>query len=152
MALETGRYIIKNGENIVGRALAEDLSLRPKRVILTDHDSTVVIHFLQWAVEKLGNNLDTFYTLISNGSPTAHIEHNVYALVIDRELATKWYMRPIPQNGETAYIVTGTDREGGWVAPGKVGEQIEYKPLIVAPSEPPRYPTNQVFHFTKVED
>lgn len=43
MSLETGRYIIKNGDKIVGRALAEDLSLNPKRIILvsSDNESTV---------------------------------------------------------------------------------------------------------------
>ncbi|KAJ4473846.1 serine protease inhibitor [Lentinula aciculospora] len=145
MAFETGLYTIKNGDKFVGRALIEDLSLHPKRVILTDKEST-------WAIEKLGNNLNTFYTLISHGSPAAHIEHNVFVLVIDRELATKWIIRAVPQHGKDAYIIIGTDLEGGWVAPEEIGEQIRYRPLIIQPSEPPRYPPNQVFHIVKAQD
>ncbi|KAJ4473852.1 serine protease inhibitor [Lentinula aciculospora] len=144
MALETGLYTIKNGDKFVGRALAEDLSLRPKKVIVTDNDS-------KWAIEKLGNNLDTFYTLISNGSPTAHIEHNVFALVIDRELATKWIIQHVPQHGENAHSIFGSDFEGGWTAPEEIGEQIRYRPLIFQPSVPPHYSPNGVFHIVKAQ-
>lgn len=43
MALETGLYTIKNGEKLVGRALAEDLSLLPKRIILTESERTSIV-------------------------------------------------------------------------------------------------------------
>ncbi|KAJ3713036.1 hypothetical protein DFJ43DRAFT_49484 [Lentinula guzmanii] len=60
MSLETGRYTIKNGDNVVGRALAEDLSLLPKRIILAPSDSSST-----WIIEKSKHN-ENEYLLISN--------------------------------------------------------------------------------------
>ncbi|KAJ3862159.1 serine protease inhibitor [Lentinula novae-zelandiae] len=147
MSLETGRYIIKNGDKIVGRALAEDLSLNPKRIILasSDNEST-------WIIEKTDSVKDQSYLFISFGSPTTHIEHNVFALLVNQEAATKWVVIPVSQHGKDAFLITTADRNEGWVAPKEIGEQIQYRPLIVAPSEPPQFPSSEVFHITKVED
>ncbi|KAJ3805052.1 serine protease inhibitor [Lentinula aff. lateritia] len=147
MSLETGRYIIKNGDKIVGRALAEDLSLNPKRIILASNDNEST-----WIIEKTNSVKDQSYLFISFGSPTTHIEHNVFALLVNQEAATKWIVIPVSQHDKDAYLITTADRNGGWVAPKEIGEQIQYRPLIVAPSEPPQYPTSEVFHITKVKD
>ncbi|KAJ3851780.1 serine protease inhibitor [Lentinula lateritia] len=156
MSLETGRYIIKNGDKIVGRALAEDLSLNPKRIILASNDNESTVRLWNnpclWIIEKTNSVKDQSYLFISFGSPTTHIEHNVFALLVNQEAATKWIVIPVSQHGKDAYLITTADRNGGWVAPKEIGEQIQYRPLIVAPSEPPQYPTSEVFHITKVKD
>ncbi|KAJ3756394.1 serine protease inhibitor [Lentinula raphanica] len=144
MALETGLYIIKNADKIVGRALAEDLSLRPRRIILAESDNKSI-----WVIEKLDN--DT-YKFISEGSPTTHFDHKVFGLLLEHDKATKWHVIPVSQHGDNAYLITDTDLKGGWVAPEHVGEQIIFRPLIVQPSEPPRYPGNQVFNIIKVDE
>ncbi|KAJ4479548.1 serine protease inhibitor [Lentinula edodes] len=143
MALETGLYTIKNGEKLVGRALAEDLSLLPKRIILTESERTSI-----WAIEK--SDKENEYLLISFGSPTTHIENHVFALLINQEQATKWIVKAVPQHGENAYVIS-TSEGKGWVAPKELNEQIEYRVLIVGQSLPPRYPLNEVFQITKAE-
>ncbi|KAJ3820073.1 serine protease inhibitor [Lentinula raphanica] len=144
MALETGLYIIKNADKIVGRALAEDLSLLPRRIILAESDNKFI-----WVIEKLDN--DT-YKFISEGSPTTHFDHKVFGLLLEHDKATKWHVIPVSQHGDNAYLIADTDLKGGWVAPEHVGEQIIFRPLIVQPSEPPRYPGNQVFNIIKVDE
>ncbi|KAL4072822.1 hypothetical protein V8B97DRAFT_259162 [Scleroderma yunnanense] len=47
-----------------------------------------------------------------------------------------------------AYIIQKTDGPSGWVAPiDEENRQILIRPLIVGPSEPPFYPSTQLFRF-----
>ncbi|KAI6001150.1 hypothetical protein EDD15DRAFT_2192823 [Pisolithus albus] len=57
----------------------------------------------------------------------------------------RWYIQYAERND--AYIVTKeNDRGVGWVAPLESDErQILVRNLIVGPSEPPYYPSNQLF-------
>ncbi|KAJ4473845.1 serine protease inhibitor [Lentinula aciculospora] len=142
MSLETGRYLIHHGDKVVSRRFAEDRSLRPKRIDLLDPSDREIT----WIIEKSGDE----YILNNRGAPTAHIEDNVFALLIHQESATKWIIEAVPRHGKNAYIIKTSDGKG-WVAPDKVGEQIIYRPLIVGPSEPPTFPLNQVFQIIKLE-
>ncbi|KAJ4473842.1 serine protease inhibitor [Lentinula aciculospora] len=144
MSLTTGRYLIKNEDNVVGRALAEDLSLQPKRIILLPPDDKT-------STPASLNLHDNEYIIISNGSPTAHIENHIFALLIDRGAATKWLVQAVPQHGENAFIITTAARQYGWSAPGEANEQIGYSRLVVGRSLPPRYSPHQVFQITKAE-
>ncbi|KAJ3790416.1 serine protease inhibitor [Lentinula aff. detonsa] len=143
MSLETGRYTIKNGDNVVGRALAEDLSLLPKRIILapSDRDST-------WIIEKSKHN-ENEYLLISNGSPTTHIEDHIFALLVHQSQATKWTIKAVPKYGEDAYNIFATDSAKGWIAPKEIGDQILYHGLISTGLG--QQPSTQVFQIVKVE-
>ncbi|KAJ3711011.1 serine protease inhibitor [Lentinula raphanica] len=146
MALETGLYIIKNADKIVGRALAEDLSLRPRRIILAESDNNSI------ASSFLRLRLPFSLAHECEGSPTTHFDHKVFGLLLEHDKATKWHVIPVSQHGDNAYLIADTDLKGGWVAPEHVGEQIIFRPLIVQPSEPPRYPGNQVFNIIKVDE
>ncbi|KAJ3862160.1 MAG: serine protease inhibitor, partial [Lentinula lateritia] len=143
MSLDTGRYLIHNGNNIVSRNLAEDRSLNPKRIVLLEPNDKIEF---TWIIEKSGDE----YILNNRGAPTTHIEDHVFALLIHQEQATKWTIEAVPRHGKNAYIIKGSDGKG-WVAPEKVGEQIIYRTLIVGPSEPPTFPLNQVFQIIKLE-
>ncbi|KAJ3836903.1 hypothetical protein F5878DRAFT_623948 [Lentinula raphanica] len=92
MSLELGRYIIHNGDNTVGRRSAEDLSLLPKQIVSTPRDWQETNRVF----EKIGNQ-ENGYTIKSFGSPTAHIDGLVVALLIDYVPATQWIVEQIPQ-------------------------------------------------------
>ncbi|GAW08181.1 serine protease inhibitor [Lentinula edodes] len=143
MSLETGRYLIHNGNNIVSRNLAEDRSLKPKRIVLLEPTDKIE---LTWIIEKSGDG----YILNNRGAPTAPIEDNVFALLVHQEGAAKWTIEAVPRHGKNAYFIKGSDGKG-WVAPDKVGEQIIYRTLIVGPSEPPAIPLNQIFQIIQLE-
>ncbi|KAF8826019.1 serine protease inhibitor [Lentinula edodes] len=145
MSLSAGLYIIRNGDNIVGRRFAEDRSLLPKKIVLSPSGSNST-----WVFEKCGNGSNE-YIIKSNGSPTAHIEDNVFAILMDVGEITNWIVEPVPQHSENSYIITTPDRTSGWVAPTEIDEQIACKPLIVMRTFPPRYPPNEVFQIIKVE-
>ncbi|KAJ3826485.1 hypothetical protein F5880DRAFT_1610175 [Lentinula raphanica] len=117
MSLVSGRYIIHNGDNTVGRRSAEDLSFLPKQIVLTPRDQETNRVF-----EKTGNQ-ENEYTIKSFGSPTAHIDGLVVALLTDYVPATQWIVEQIPQHGDNAYIILTPERELGWVAPDGVDEQ-----------------------------
>ncbi|KAJ3745630.1 serine protease inhibitor [Lentinula detonsa] len=145
MSLETGRYIITSGDYAVGRRSSEDRSLLPKGIFLTSKDWES-----SWVFEKSGNQQDE-YTIKSNGSPIAHIDGVVVAVLTDLFSATKWIVEAVPQHGDNAYIITTPEHDQGWVSSEEVGQQISVKPLIAAPSFPPHYLPNEVFQIIKVE-
>ncbi|KAK7448420.1 hypothetical protein VKT23_013683 [Stygiomarasmius scandens] len=137
MSLPSGTYIIRNGDKNVGRRLAEDKSLLPKQVVLLPdgQDST-------WEIENIGND---GYLLKNRNSPTANINDQVAALLIDQESAEKWHLEAVPQHGENRYIITTQDQSKGWVAPEESNEQIKCQPLISTRSFPPLYLPTEVF-------
>ncbi|KAJ3966001.1 hypothetical protein EV361DRAFT_605325 [Lentinula raphanica] len=102
MSLVSGRYIIHNGDNTVGRRSAEDLSFLPKQIVLTPRDQETNRVF-----EKTGNQ-ENEYTIKSFGSPTAHIDGLVVALLTDYVPATQWIVEQIPQHGDNAYMFATT--------------------------------------------
>ncbi|KAI6098258.1 hypothetical protein EDD16DRAFT_568334 [Pisolithus croceorrhizus] len=66
--------------------------------------------------------------------------------------AQRWRIEYSERND--AYVVTKeNDRSVGWVAPVEGDErQIQIRTLIVGPSEPPYYPSNQLFRFNYPRD
>ncbi|KAJ4476139.1 hypothetical protein C8R41DRAFT_846549 [Lentinula lateritia] len=98
MSLSTGLYIIQNGDNIVGRQFAEDRSLLPKKIVLSPNGSNST-----WVFEKSGDGVNE-YIIKSNGSPTAHIENDVFAILMDVGGIMNWIVEPVPQHGENSYM------------------------------------------------
>ncbi|KAJ3790415.1 serine protease inhibitor [Lentinula aff. detonsa] len=145
MSLETGRYIIISGDYAVGRHFPEDRSLLPKGIFLIPKDWET-----NWVFEKSGNQQNE-YTITSNGSPTAHIDGAVVALLTELFSVTKWIVEAVPQHGHNAYIITTPEHDQGWVSSEEVGQQILVKPLIATHSLPPQYLRNGVFQIIKVE-
>ncbi|KAI6101284.1 hypothetical protein EDD16DRAFT_354370 [Pisolithus croceorrhizus] len=66
--------------------------------------------------------------------------------------AQRWCIEYAERND--AYVVSKeNDRGVGWVAPAEGDErQIRIRTLIVGPSEPPFYPSNQLFRFNYPRD
>ncbi|KAJ3756393.1 serine protease inhibitor [Lentinula raphanica] len=143
MSLETGRYIIHNGDKVVSRKRAEDRSLNPKRIFLLDPSAEETT----WIIEKVD---DGKYFLNNRGAPTTHIDDHVFAILIHQEDATKWNIEAVPQHGEGKFIITTGDGKG-WIAPGNANEQIIYRTLKVGRSEPPTYPLNEIFQITRLD-
>ncbi|KAJ3861654.1 serine protease inhibitor [Lentinula novae-zelandiae] len=98
MSLSTGLYIIQNGDNIIDRRFAEDRSLLPKTIVLSPTGSNST-----WVFEKSDNGSNE-YIIKSYGSPTAHIENNVFAILMNVSGITNWIVEPVPQHGENSYM------------------------------------------------
>ncbi|KAJ3836904.1 serine protease inhibitor [Lentinula raphanica] len=145
MSLETGRYFIFNRDYAVGRRRAEDLSLLPKHIVLTPRKQETT-----WIFERTGDR-ENEYTITSNGSPIAHIDGLVVALLTKMFSATKWIVERVPQHGENAYIILNPEREQGWIAPEDFDDQVTVGPLIATRSYSPHYLSNSVFEIVKIE-
>jgi len=139
--ISPGRYIISNPNGLaIGRSRREDLSLNPKRIITESKDSD--IDTILWDVKKLPNGN---YILSIRGNPTAAIENNLYAVLLDYPAPTEWKI--IYQEGPKAYTIERADYRGGWVVGYDEGDQVSVRPLIIGPSVPPFFPPTEVFTF-----
>ncbi|KAI0088752.1 proteinase inhibitor [Irpex rosettiformis] len=148
MSIADGLYqIFCAADNVpIGRALAEDLSLLPKRVITLPPDAAPT---RPWIVIKNPN--DTFTIKVAD-APTAEIDGKLFGVLLDSPPPTEWKLTPIERNGPDAYIVTTSDLVKGWVVPDvEPQNQIDVRPLIVGLSEPPFYPPTEVFIFKRLE-
>ncbi|KAJ3996768.1 hypothetical protein F5050DRAFT_1757164 [Lentinula boryana] len=96
MSLETGRYLIHHGDKVVSRSFIEDRSFNPKRIDLLEPSDREIT----WIIEKT----DDGYILHNRGAPTAHIDNNVFALLIEQGLATKWTIEAVSQHGKDGYM------------------------------------------------
>ncbi|KAK7448421.1 hypothetical protein VKT23_013684 [Stygiomarasmius scandens] len=141
MPLESGTYTIRSCEFNIGRPLAEDRSLLPKRIVVLPEEQTSV-----WEIEKIST--DTYF-LKNQNSPTGNIDNKVAALLIMQEDAVKWRIEAIPQHGHNRYIIITEDRSKGWVASDEPFEQVKCQPLIVGPSVPPFYPQTEIFEIVR---
>ncbi|KAF5366264.1 hypothetical protein D9758_005808 [Tetrapyrgos nigripes] len=137
--LQSGTYVVRNGDFEVGRNLREDRTLLPKPVVLGPDVQGTTLEIEQIGSE--GNN----YLIKARGAPTANINNLVSALLTNEETAEEWRIEAVPQHGENRYIITTQDQEEGWVAPDEPGAQINCKPLISTKSFPPMYLPTEVF-------
>ncbi|KAF8643025.1 hypothetical protein AX16_009269 [Volvariella volvacea WC 439] len=143
MTLPSGMYIIRNGRHTVGRNHTEDASLLPKGVVLLPEG----IQTPKWVVDNRGDG----YILKADGDPTAPIDKLLFALLMEQERAEKWKVQHVPQLGLRSYIILTHDEREGWIAPEEPNEQIQCRPLIVMPTDPPQYPPNEVFEFIRID-
>ncbi|GAA1393202.1 hypothetical protein GCM10009639_25990 [Kitasatospora putterlickiae] len=141
MSLDSGLYTIRNGEDLVGRALYETLDLSPKAVFNKTDDPDAL-----WVVEVLPNGR---YKLYAKGAPTA-VENNmpagpVVALLIQQQDAEEWELAAVDQAAGTYQVRSSLGSVWLVPEPGKHGP-IETLPV---PGDDTGSPT--VFTFEKVD-
>ncbi|EAU81236.1 hypothetical protein CC1G_09480 [Coprinopsis cinerea okayama7 len=148
MSITPGTYEITSMVNglHVGRPLAEDRSLLPKRIRVLPEGNNFGN---SWVVEKD----DDAYILYCKGAPVAPQEGKLFADLLGNMHDKKWIVTHQPQHGENVFTVVNASTEHGWVVPADAEEmqQVEVRPLIAVPSYPPRYPATELFTFTQVE-
>ncbi|KAJ3555726.1 hypothetical protein NM688_g2416 [Phlebia brevispora] len=120
--LPDGHYTIASqaSNHFVGRKIAEDMSLLPKKVYTlrpsvdgpdgVPHDW----NFL-WQIEQIHDGL---YKLKVVGSPVGNRGGRLYAFLAEQDLhcVGKWRLVPVPQMGKDAYLIELHDTSLGWVA------------------------------------
>ncbi|KAF8657106.1 hypothetical protein AX16_002293 [Volvariella volvacea WC 439] len=143
MTLSNGLYLIKNGAYFVGRSPAEDLSLRPKRILLLPEGVTAP----RWEVESTGEH----YILKAQGAPTTSIGGEVYALLVNEDGAEKWKLEKDVKRGDNFYVISSNNGSTGWIAPSDPEKQIACHAQIVGMSLPPTYPGNESFEFIRID-
>ncbi|THG95043.1 hypothetical protein EW026_g6533 [Hermanssonia centrifuga] len=168
MSLPSGNYIITSkvpdGQSLsIGRNLAEDKSLLPKKVISLPPGVEAPV----WAVQLLDNGK---YILKIGGAATAEFEDKVFAVLLDVPIPTEWTITHVPQHGPNVYMLSISlyrsrtvthisfcriekgDRSTGWVVPEEEPyTQIAVRPLIATRSLPPQYLPSEQFHIIPIE-
>ncbi|PSR87359.1 hypothetical protein PHLCEN_2v5176 [Hermanssonia centrifuga] len=151
MSLPSGNYIITSkvpdGQSLsIGRNLAEDKSLLPKKVISLPPGVEAPV----WAVQLLDNGK---YILRIGGAATAEFEDKVFAVLLDVPIPTEWTITHVPQHGPNIYIIEKGDLSTGWVVPESEEPytQIAVRPLIATRSLPPQYLPSEQFHIIPIE-
>ncbi|KAG9027931.1 hypothetical protein FRB95_007060 [Tulasnella sp. JGI-2019a] len=106
--METGIYMIRNGDNFVGRYPIEDRSLNPKRVVVMPPNMQPLPN--PWMVEA---NSDGTYNLMTGGSPgCAAIDQKLYAALIEEMVDSKsWTITPA---GEGNFVVQKPGEDAVW--------------------------------------
>lgn len=99
------------------------------------------------SMEKVGEDI---YVMRARGYKLQDQDGRLVASM-DGE-AQRWCIQYAERND--AYVVAKeNDRNVGWVAPVEGDErQIQIRTLIMGPSEPPFYPSNQLFRFRYPRD
>ncbi|KAI0766314.1 proteinase inhibitor [Irpex lacteus] len=146
MSIEEGIYYIYSAlDDIqVGRLRVEDRTFLPKRVVSLAPGERPNN---PWTVIKRGDKL----VLKAGGAPTAGIDDKVYAILLDTPEATEWTLSRADNHKDNAYAVMSEDGVSGWVLPtSDPYTQIEVRPLIAGPSDPPTHPATEVFIFVKI--
>ncbi|KAL4062566.1 hypothetical protein J3A83DRAFT_1835101 [Scleroderma citrinum] len=106
----------------------------------TDHHGIDNV-FLQFVFNRVNENT---YTLTVNGLHVVARRGRLFASVY----GPPEQFRITYAERHNAYIIQKTDGPSGWVAPiDEENRQILIRPLIVGPSEPPFYPSTQLFRF-----
>ncbi|KAH7908866.1 hypothetical protein BJ138DRAFT_305952 [Hygrophoropsis aurantiaca] len=144
--LEPGLYMITSlclpGGSFIGRDVHEDLSLRPKRVIVLPQG----VQAPRWIVESLGKGR---YRLKVGGAPTCEMDKELYAMLVGTE-GEEWIIKH--RDYHDACTIEKADEKAGWVVPGeKPQTQIAVRPLMSQPSAPPKFPDNELFKFIRID-
>ncbi|KAF6753586.1 proteinase inhibitor [Ephemerocybe angulata] len=152
-ALTTGQYLIVSLANKlpVGRALREDRSLNPKKIITLPRDEESP----RWVIEK--DWQEGAYKISIRGGTAIELNGLLFAGLIPDLPNNTWKIESQPQHGKSTYTISlaGDGYGKGWVVPGNVdeeGTQLAVRPLIVQPSYPPRYPPFELFEITRLGD
>jgi len=133
-----------NPDFLIGRGL-EDRSLLPKYIKTVDRN--LPYSQVQWLVRSAGDGL---YILQVGRSPTAQIDQNLFAILLDDPPPTKWKIDYQPQHD--AYTISSADNYQGWWASADVDSKVGVRPLIVSPSIPPYYPKSELYKFQPLDD
>ncbi|KAH7927794.1 hypothetical protein BV22DRAFT_1193356 [Leucogyrophana mollusca] len=153
--LQSGIYLLTSlslSDGFVGRDEKEDFSLQPKKV--ESLPPGLRGQRASWIVEALGKGR---YKLKAGGAPTGEIDHKVFAFLKEEQKGEDWIVKHRVFPGQdTAYTIERADERSGWVLPEKepytqANLGVEIRPLIVQPSEPPRYPPNQLWKFIRID-
>ncbi|CCL99870.1 uncharacterized protein FIBRA_01895 [Fibroporia radiculosa] len=145
MSLPSGAYIINSLGSPGGSYLARESgdTLLPKKVFVLPPGTEAPT----WVVTQLDNGR---YKLETGDGSAGVIDGKVYAIGV-LESREQWILTY--QDLQGAYTVERASQEEGWVAPDGIGPdaQLESRPLIVMPSEPPQYLPSELFIFSPVE-
>jgi len=144
--LPTDQYYIRNENTFAGRNRREDRSLNPKGVFCpTDSDPEL------WELVALTNG---HYTLKARGASTGEINKLLYAFLIDEDRAEEWVITKRETTSPRAlYTIEKASGYGGWVAQkDSDNPQIAVRPLIVAPTYPPTFPSNELWNIQPLVD
>ncbi|MFD7493703.1 I66 family serine proteinase inhibitor [Streptomyces sp. NPDC059832] len=77
------------------------------------------------------------------------IDHLLFAALLPDPPAQKWIITHAPGHDRNVFTIETADRRAGWVLPSaEPKEQIAVRPLIVGPSVPPFYPSNELWVIT----
>lgn len=129
-------YSLVDGEPYVGIPPTKPVTVP---VLLYARDS--VIEPPTFDMEQVG---ECTYVISANGYKTQD-QDGLLVGSIDGE-AQKWRIEYAERHD--AYIIAKeNDRSVGWVAPTDEENQVQVRLLIMGPSEPPFYPSNQLFRF-----
>ncbi|KAG8979646.1 hypothetical protein FRB94_010086 [Tulasnella sp. JGI-2019a] len=117
MSLEDGNYTITShsSDQFVGRNMAEDRSVLPKRVV----SLPLGMQAPMWELRREGPNCK----LSIGGNHTAGIDNKLYAILIPEPIATEWKIEPAEQAEEGCYTITQADNGARWAAPEEMYEQ-----------------------------
>ncbi|TEB22180.1 hypothetical protein FA13DRAFT_1716303 [Coprinellus micaceus] len=149
--LQTGHYHIvsKSTNTRVGRHFVEDHSLLPKKILVLPKDFS---DRQPWLIIKDEGSDDT-YTLRADGAAVVHIHGKLFAELLDHSPSQKaWKIQAQPHHGENTFTVVSAHDQGlGWVVPdNEPFTQLHVRPLIVAPSIPPHFPSSELFEIVRL--
>ncbi|KAH7906972.1 hypothetical protein BJ138DRAFT_1161308 [Hygrophoropsis aurantiaca] len=164
--LKAGEYIItsKLTDSSIGQEHQKDRNGGPKKVVLFPSDSIDSdscsdygsdedeyegsIAYPKFVLEPKGNNQ---YILTLGGEPTVAIGRRLYTSPSAETPPEKWVITQHAFHGP--YTIETADKSAGWKILDDIhpSGQIAVLPLARLPGYPPRYPSDELFNFTRVE-
>ncbi|TFK31010.1 hypothetical protein BDQ12DRAFT_730025 [Crucibulum laeve] len=146
-SLTSGHYIIRNvskADGSVGRNLAEDKSLNPKKIVSLPSS----IQAEAWIIEELPNGN---YKLRARGSPTGARDGKVYAFLTEN--GDEWKVTRRENHGRNVFTIEEANGSNGWVLnSNEEYSQIECKPLTATKSFPPQFPSTELWSIVEEND
>ncbi|KAK6541422.1 hypothetical protein TWF694_007233 [Orbilia ellipsospora] len=157
--IDPGRYKVSSllpEGHVIGRRRAEDKSYRPKEIVQLQEDVELQSHQI-WEIEKASEDME-LYTIKCGGAIVGAIGDKLFAFLQlqDGQKPPIWQIRKA-QAQEGYILVNFSDdalyrgEEGWMIWHNEVDEQIIVRPLVIVPTEPPRFPENQLFRFDPLD-
>ncbi|GJJ07985.1 hypothetical protein Clacol_002192 [Clathrus columnatus] len=146
MHLQPGYYTIHNGDNLVGRSFAEDLSLNPKTVFNATTDTESI-----WQIDSLP---DGKYILRNFEAPVTAIDGHVKAVIypnINEHLKVfEWHVTPRHHQGKHLYTIATPNGDGFWHTTSDGFSPIAVGHISVGTSDPPFFTKSALFRIEPV--
>ncbi|WP_378734283.1 I66 family serine proteinase inhibitor [Nocardia brasiliensis] len=152
MEIESGFYYLRNlaSGKYIGRLLAEDQSLLPKRVVSLPNQFAGQTRFL---FEKMSDN---GYKVTVNGGRLIEIDERLFAALLpEPDPDQRWNLAQDERTGANHFVIIDPDK--GFERALKDTEQEDRAQLAVGfvpvgRSFPPFYPPDAVWAFERADD
>ncbi|KAG5643802.1 hypothetical protein DXG03_009625 [Asterophora parasitica] len=127
----------------IGRAIPEDRSLAPKKIV-SHKDDSIDAEAVRWKLSA--GSSDGKYKLEVLGAPIYEERGQIFAALLPGSQAEEWTIQARDYQGKNTYTIVKSNRllNQGWILTGEEA-QVQNRVLVSTPTLPPVFASHQLW-------